>query len=147
MEGEVTAHDGHPRGRGERPRFFRTCHDGEFPQQSILVGEAFVVLDVGFREGNRVSPVRVHRDVVAANQDGHHGHHGRCLGGTFAGGESVDGFPRLGHRLVDDPVEAVVDLHDEPLEGIFGPITRVLFAVAWRVRKLIITRVLLALIC
>ena len=90
--------------------------------------------DVGFRERN---PVRVDRDVVAAHQDGNHGKGLKVIDAS----DVVDGLPCLSHRVVDDSVETVVDLHDEPLETIVFNRARVVSAFIRRVFERIKARV------
>ena len=137
VEREVTTDDGHARRGRERTRIWRTSDDGEFPQKIVLAGEALVVADVSLSEGNRVSPVHVDRDVVAAHQDRNHGKSLKTIGVS----DIVDGLPCLSHRLIDDSVETVVDLHDEPLETIVFNRARVVSAFIHRVFERIKARV------
>ena len=83
------------------------------------------MVDVGLREGNRVAPIRIDRDIVAADQ---HGNHRRSRKSVFLR-DFCDLFPGLGYRLLDDPVEAVVHFHDEPLEPAFINVAGVIFVV------------------
>ncbi|SIA84780.1 Uncharacterised protein [Mycobacteroides abscessus subsp. abscessus] len=114
MEREVTADDGHARRSREGAGCLRACDDGKLFQKLVVAGEALVVADVSFSEGNCVASVCVDSDIVAAHQDGNHGKGLKAIDAS----NIVDGLPCLSHRLIDDSVETVVDLHDEPLETI-----------------------------
>ena len=65
--------------------------------------------DVGFREGDRVAPIRVDRDVVAANDDGHDWN-------SSLWSEFLDLMPRQRDGILHDVIESAVYLHDERLE-------------------------------
>ena len=67
------------------------------------------MVDVGFREGDRVAPVCVDRDIVAAHENGHDGND--CIWSQF-----LNVVPRKCDGVLHDIVESAVHLHDERLQ-------------------------------
>ena len=68
------------------------------------------MVDVGFREGDRVAPVCVDRDIVAAHENGHDGND--CIWSQF-----LNVVPRKCDGVLHDIVESAVHLHDERLQA------------------------------
>ena len=109
VEREVASHDGHARRGRERAGCLRACDDCELFEKLVLTGQLFVMTNVRFCEGNRVAPICVDRDVVAADEDRHDGND------SFLS-EFLDLVPRQSDGIFHDVIETLVHCHNERLQ-------------------------------
>ena len=70
--------------------------------------------NIGLSEGNRIAPVRVDRDVIAAHENGRDGND--CIWGQFLNvipRQFLNVVPRQCDGFLHDIVESAIHLHDE----------------------------------